>query len=260
MLDLPKVIELKHKYKYRLIVDESMSFGTVGRTGRGLTELYNVPASEIDMLVGSLANGLCATGGFCAGSAVVIEHQRINGTAFVFSAAIPALLAVSASEGINILTSTPSLLQNLHENIRTIRSVLEKLSPDYIELPSHPASAVIHVFLRAPTPNTASNGLLTPTAAPTKPRPSKSIPASASSKDYVESDWAHEERVLQEIVEETLVQGVLVTRAHRLRGQELVEPRASIKVVATAALTKKEAEKAAGILKTAILKVLSKRR
>ena len=27
------------------------------------------------MLVGSMANGLCATGGFCAGSSVVVDHQ-----------------------------------------------------------------------------------------------------------------------------------------------------------------------------------------
>ena len=43
MSDLPKLVELKQKYKYRLILDESVSFGSVGRTGRGLTELYNVP-------------------------------------------------------------------------------------------------------------------------------------------------------------------------------------------------------------------------
>lgn len=36
-------VELKKKFKYRLILDESISFGSVGRTGRGLTELYNVP-------------------------------------------------------------------------------------------------------------------------------------------------------------------------------------------------------------------------
>ena len=35
-------VELKFKYKYRLILDESISFGSIGRTGRGLTELYNV--------------------------------------------------------------------------------------------------------------------------------------------------------------------------------------------------------------------------
>ncbi|KAI9452062.1 hypothetical protein BJY52DRAFT_1418880 [Lactarius psammicola] len=33
MVDLPKLIELKHKYKYRLVLDESISFGTVDRTG-----------------------------------------------------------------------------------------------------------------------------------------------------------------------------------------------------------------------------------
>lgn len=68
-------IELKRKYKYRLILDETFSFGTVGRTGRGLTELYNVPASEVDMLIGSVATSLCAAGGFCAGSSVVVKHQ-----------------------------------------------------------------------------------------------------------------------------------------------------------------------------------------
>jgi serine palmitoyltransferase len=36
-------IELKNQHKYCLILDESFLFGTVGRTGRGLTELYNVP-------------------------------------------------------------------------------------------------------------------------------------------------------------------------------------------------------------------------
>ena len=34
-------IELEHKYKYCLL-DESIPFGTVGRTGRGLTELSNI--------------------------------------------------------------------------------------------------------------------------------------------------------------------------------------------------------------------------
>jgi serine palmitoyltransferase len=35
-------MELKRKYKYRLILDESWSFGVLGRTGRGVTEFYDV--------------------------------------------------------------------------------------------------------------------------------------------------------------------------------------------------------------------------
>ncbi|KAG8893594.1 serine palmitoyltransferase component, partial [Tulasnella sp. 403] len=182
---------------------------------------------------------------------------RINGTSFVFSAAIPALLAVSASEGINILTSTPSLLQTLHENVIVIRSILEKV-PD-IEVTSHPASAVIHVALRQ---GTTASGFLLPNAVPTqKVNPSaKSNPTLLPPKDYVEHDWKVEDRIMQEIVDEALAQGVLITRAQRLRGQESLEPKASIKVVATSALTKKECEKAASTIKSAIVKVLNRRR
>ena len=58
---------------------------------------------RVDLLVHSIANGLDSAGGFCAGPQNVADHQRISGTSFVFSAALPALLAVSASEGIKIL-------------------------------------------------------------------------------------------------------------------------------------------------------------
>ncbi len=76
------------------------------------------PASKVDMLLGSCATGLASAGGFCAGSRTVVDHQRINGPSFVFSASMPALLAVSASEGINILRSTPSIFETLQDNIR----------------------------------------------------------------------------------------------------------------------------------------------
>ena len=63
MVNLPKVVspicvffpsgnvlmglqmELKYKYKYRLILDETWSFGTVGKSGRGVTEVFDIPVS-----------------------------------------------------------------------------------------------------------------------------------------------------------------------------------------------------------------------
>jgi len=54
----PPQIELKLKYKYRLILDESISFGTVGRTGRGLTELYNVPVCLAPVLFSDPTHGV----------------------------------------------------------------------------------------------------------------------------------------------------------------------------------------------------------
>ncbi|KAF8893082.1 serine palmitoyltransferase [Infundibulicybe gibba] len=239
MVDLPKLIELKQKYKYRLILDESFSFGTVGRTGRGLTELYNVPADKVDMLVGSVAIGLCSAGGFCAGSRTVIDHQRINGPSFVFSASMPALLSVSASEGINILRSNPSILTALQENTRATRAVLDRL--DCISIPSHPASAIIHIHIRSPP----SQSLHPITASLSSHKPSN--PTSILPRDA-------------KVVDEALSQGVIISRAKRLRGQEPVEPRPSIRLALTSALSKKDTEKAIGVVKAALVKVLSKRR
>ena len=50
---------------------------------------------QIDVLVGSVANGLNSSSGFSAGSLIIVDRQRIKGTSFVFSAADPALLVVS---------------------------------------------------------------------------------------------------------------------------------------------------------------------
>lgn len=40
---LPEIVELKMKYLVRLFVDESISFGTLGTHGKGVTEYYGVP-------------------------------------------------------------------------------------------------------------------------------------------------------------------------------------------------------------------------
>ncbi|TCD66105.1 serine palmitoyltransferase component [Steccherinum ochraceum] len=257
MSDLPKLVELKLKYKYRLVLDESISFGSVGRTGRGLTELYNVPASQVDMLIGSVATGLAATGGFCAGSDIVVNHQRINGTSFVYSAAMPGLMAVAASEGINILRNTPSILSTLQENVRSIRAILDKV--DCIHIPSHAASATIHLQIRLPSP-----ALLAPNMIPPSPALSSSgrhsNPLSVIPRDPPQYDYDLEERLLQDIVEEALTQGVMLTRAKTLRGQELADVRPSIRIAVTSALSRKDCEKAAGVVKAAFVKIVGKRR
>ena len=69
-----------------------------------------------------------------------------------------------------------------------------------------------------------------------------------------------EERLLQEVVDDVLAQGILITRAKRLRGQEMSEARPSIRLAISTAFTKKECEKVATTIKASLVKVLSKRR
>lgn len=199
------------------------------------------------MLLGSCAIGLNSCGGFCAGSQIVVEHQRINGSSFVFSASMPGLLAVSASEGINIIRSTPSIFENLQANVNAARLILDKI--DCIVIPSHPASPVIHIYVHQTHPMPHAHGSI------------RYNIAYASPQDPIQmAEYDAEERLLQEVVEECLAQSVLVTRGKRLKTQEIVEPRPSIRLALSSALTKKETEKAVTVLRNTLVKILGKRR
>jgi serine palmitoyltransferase len=145
--NLPKLIELKEKYKFRLILDETWSFGVLGRTGRGLTEAQNVDSSQVDMIVGSLAGPLCAGGGFCAGAKDVVEHQRITAASYTFSAALPAMMAVTASETLNVVQSNPEILQQCRENIKTMKAQLDPRS-DWVTCTSAPENPIMMLVIK----------------------------------------------------------------------------------------------------------------
>lgn len=100
----------------------------LGRTGAGLTEQQNVDPTLVDMIIGSLAGPLCAGGGFCAASNDVVDHQRISSAAYTFSAALPAILATTASETITMMQENTEMLTQLRENIKTIRAQLDPRS------------------------------------------------------------------------------------------------------------------------------------
>lgn len=140
-------IELKLRYKFRLILDETWSFGVLGRTGRGVTEHQNVDAAEVDMIVGSLAGPLIAGGGFCAGSEEIVHHQRISAAAYTFSAALPALLATTASETINILQTTPEIVKQLRENIKVMWAQLDPRS-DWMYCSSTPENPIMILVIK----------------------------------------------------------------------------------------------------------------
>ncbi|GAA5975459.1 hypothetical protein JCM11641_004270 [Rhodosporidiobolus odoratus] len=284
MVNLPKIIELKNKYKYRLILDESWSFGVVGPTGRGVTEVFDIPATAVDILTGSMATGLGAGGGLCVGSSHVVMHQRINSPASVFSASLPPLLAVAGSEAISLLSGPLSSSDPAHPlaalptNVRALRNVLDHIPT--IEIPSAEMSPLIHFSIKPSVldalhkAQSTSEGRVTRARSHSNvshppSRPSTGLSSALSVRGQgpnlaveaqMEAETARDEqeRLLQEIVDLAAENGVLLSTTKRNWAQELVEHRPSIRICVTAALTKKEMEKAGSVVKSAIGKVLGK--
>lgn len=100
---LPELVELKSEYKIRLFVDESISFGTLGHHGKGVTEYFGIPvtrsqllvlkiylitcsaqADHLDLIIGSLEYAIPSIGGFCVGTSYVVDHQRLSGLGIGF--------------------------------------------------------------------------------------------------------------------------------------------------------------------------------
>ncbi|XP_066599906.1 serine palmitoyltransferase 1 isoform X2 [Prorops nasuta] len=139
---LPELIKLCRKYKLRLFVDESISFGTIGNNGRGVTEHFNVPKHEIDLIIGSLETALGSIGGFCVGSSFIIDHQRLSGLGYCFSASLPPFLTTSAIKSLDIMTENPQLFQKLKENCLEVDRRLKELeSLECSSFPESPKSA-----------------------------------------------------------------------------------------------------------------------
>lgn len=49
---LPELVALCKNYKLRIFIDESISIGTLGANGKGITEHFGIPRDEIDLIMG----------------------------------------------------------------------------------------------------------------------------------------------------------------------------------------------------------------
>ena len=80
----------------------------------------------------------------CASPRIVADHQRLDDTSYVFTAAVPTPLAVSASEQIHILQHTSSVLSALQKNVRATFDRIDT----FTTIPSHAASPIIRIHIR----------------------------------------------------------------------------------------------------------------
>ncbi|XP_008256154.2 serine palmitoyltransferase 1 isoform X3 [Oryctolagus cuniculus] len=125
---LPELVKLKYKYKARIFLEESLSFGVLGEHGRGVTEHYGINIDDIDLISANMENALASVGGFCCGRSFVIDHQRLSGQGYCFSASLPPLLAAAAIEALNIMEENPGIFAVLKEKCQKIHKALQGIS------------------------------------------------------------------------------------------------------------------------------------
>jgi len=127
---LDKIVVLADKYNAMVMVDESHSAGVVGRTGRGVTELYNI-TGKVEIITGTLGKAFGgAIGGFTTGKKEIIDILRQRSRPYLFSNSIPPMVAAAGIRMVDMMTKTNVLQDKLHRNSEYFITGMKKLGFD----------------------------------------------------------------------------------------------------------------------------------
>lgn len=79
------------------------------------------------MIMGSLEGSIGSIGGFCVGASVVMEHQRLSGLGYCFSASLPAFLTEIAIYAIESFENDCEQFKKLENNSTYFHKKLQSL-------------------------------------------------------------------------------------------------------------------------------------
>ena len=230
IVPLEELVALKHEFSYRMILDESFSFGALGKTGRGVVELYNKRLMhDVEIATIALENSVGSMGGLTVGNDDVVDHQRLSGSGYCFSASTPPFAAVAAMKALELMQTRPEILQRLNDNQaylqKKVQEFCSKRLEDLLLVTSDPRSPIVLLQVA----------------------------------DIPETEYLEETVFLREVVKESLARGVaLVATGQYVRGPARTEPPPGIRMTVSAAHRKEDIDKALTVLGEAVDIVMSR--
>ncbi|OQR89207.1 fatty-acid-CoA ligase, partial [Achlya hypogyna] len=113
--NLPAFVALKKQHKAILFVDEAHSFGTMGKTGKGMCEYFDVPTADVDVRMGTMSKALGSVGGFILASQTVVQYLKYSAGGFVYSVGLGPANAGAALQAVQLMGSEPQRSARLQE-------------------------------------------------------------------------------------------------------------------------------------------------
>ena len=133
---IAKILELAKKYYALTYIDEVHAVGLYGDNGAGLAREVGLD-QKIDIIQGTLAKAYGSMGGYIAGSKEIIDAIRSYASGFIFTTAIPPMIASAARSNIKYLKENKDL-QILHrQKVEKLKIALKRESIEILENDSH---------------------------------------------------------------------------------------------------------------------------
>ena len=119
---MDKICALAEKYNALVMVDECHSAGVVGKTGHGVSELFNT-YGKVDIYTGTLGKAFGGgVGGFTTGPKEIIDLLRQRSRPYLFSNSIPPAIVGASIEMFRMLKESNELHDKLVRNVEHFRT------------------------------------------------------------------------------------------------------------------------------------------
>jgi glycine C-acetyltransferase len=122
---LDKIVALKNKFDFRLLVDDAHGFGTMGKTGAGTGEHFGVQ-DEIDVYFSTFAKSMASIGAFVACETDIRDILMYNMRSQVFAKSLPMPLVIGAMKRLELLRTKPEIKENLWKIVDALQDGLRK--------------------------------------------------------------------------------------------------------------------------------------
>ena len=133
---VPELLALAERYDAWLLLDDAHGFGVLGANGRGVLEHFGLQHPRV-IYMATLGKAAGVFGAFVAGDDTLIEMLMQRARTYIYTTALPPLLACAVSKSIELIAAGAPLRQQLNENIIQLKHILRESSlPAWRLLPS----------------------------------------------------------------------------------------------------------------------------
>lgn len=140
--DMKKITDLAKKYNSLTIVDEVHAVGLYGKHGGGISELQNT-SSDISIIMGTLAKGFGAMGGYISASKDIINFIRSYAVGFIFTTSLPPSITAAAIASIQHLKNSSYEREALFKNVDLLKTKFRDAKINFLENNSHMIPIII---------------------------------------------------------------------------------------------------------------------
>lgn len=153
---ITEIIKLAKEYNAITYIDEVHAVGLYGHQGGGMAQMQGLER-EIDIIQGTLGKGFGCIGGYIASSQRMVEAIRLTAPGFIFTTALPPVVASGAGASVKHLMQSSFERQGHQARVKFLKSELCNAKINFIDNPSHIVPVIIGNPIKA---KEISNNLL----------------------------------------------------------------------------------------------------